>query len=130
MILILVNLSNKTDYNAKIKDVEDKIPSITNLTTNAFVTAVEDKKTNVNDLVKKVDYNEKIKDIESKYLTASDYNKFSNNILDAKITKKKKKKVNKSGLDEKIKNLAIKGEFKKLVTKVLLKAKQDKISKL
>ena len=92
MILILVNLSNKTDYNAKIKDVEDKIPSITNLTTNAFVTAVEDKKTNVNDLVKKVDYNEKIKDIESKYLTASDYNKFSNNILDAKITKKKKKK--------------------------------------
>ena len=92
MILILVNLSNKTDYNAKIKDVEDKIRSITNLTTNAFVTVVEDKKTNVNDLVKKVDYNEKIKDIESKYLTASDYNKFSNNILDAKITKKKKKK--------------------------------------
>ena len=44
MILILVNLSNKTDYNAKIKDVEDKIPSITNLTTNAFVTAVEDRK--------------------------------------------------------------------------------------
>ena len=61
---------------------------------------------NVRDLVKKTDYNAVIKDIENKYFSPSDYNKFTNNILDAKITGKKL--VNKSGLNEKIKTLAAK----------------------
>ena len=39
-------------------------------------------------------------------LTASDCNKFTNNMLDAKITAKKL--VNESGLNEKSKTLAIK----------------------
>ena len=43
MLLILVNLLNKTDYNAKIKGIEGKILSFTNLATNAAATAVEDK---------------------------------------------------------------------------------------
>ena len=47
-------LVNKTDYDAKIKDIEDKIPSIYNLTTTVALSAVE--KNNipkVSDLVKK-----------------------------------------------------------------------------
>ena len=46
-------LVNKTDYNAKIKDIENKLPNITNLATTAALTAVENKITNVIDLVKK-----------------------------------------------------------------------------
>ena len=33
------------------------------------------------------DYDSKISDIEGKYFTTSDYNKFTNDILDAKIKK-------------------------------------------
>ena len=44
---------NKTDYDAKNKDIEDKIPSVTNLATTTTVTAVENKITYINNLVKK-----------------------------------------------------------------------------
>ena len=44
---------NKTDYDAKIKDIEDKIPSIYNLTTTVALSAVENKIPKVSDLVKK-----------------------------------------------------------------------------
>ena len=43
---------NKTDYNSKKKDMEDKITSITYLATTAALTAVENKIPNVGDLVK------------------------------------------------------------------------------
>ena len=36
-----VHTSNKTDYNAKVKDIEDKIPSSTGLATTAAATAVK-----------------------------------------------------------------------------------------
>ena len=49
------------------------------------LTAVENRITNVSDLVKKIDYDVKIKIMEGKYFTASDYNKFTNKIIDAKI---------------------------------------------
>ena len=38
--------------------------------------------------MKKVYYDAKISDIESKYSTTSDYNKFTNKILNAKINEK------------------------------------------
>ena len=44
---------SKTDYKAKFKDVEDKIPSNTGLTTTTALTFNENKKKNVSDLVKK-----------------------------------------------------------------------------
>ena len=69
-----------------------------------------------------------MKDINDKNFTTSDYNKFTNNILDAKITTKKV--VNESGLNEKIKILATKEEIKRLVTKAELRAEQAKIVKL
>ena len=47
---------SKTDYNAEIKDIEDKIPSITNLVTNG-----ENKIPSISNLVKKADYDAKKK---------------------------------------------------------------------
>ena len=45
---------NKTDYDAKIKDIEDKIPSIYNLTATVALSAVEKNKIpKVSNLVKK-----------------------------------------------------------------------------
>ena len=90
-------LVNKTDYNVKTKDIEDKIPDITNLATTTALTNVENKISDVSDLVKKADYDAKIKDIKDKYLTTSDYNKFTNNIPDLKITAKRL--VDESGLN-------------------------------
>ena len=46
-------LVKKTDYNAKITKIEDKIPSICSLAINAALTAVENKIPNINRLVKK-----------------------------------------------------------------------------
>ena len=105
MLLILLKLVNKADYNAKVKDIKDKITGITNLatttglnakinevkgeipsvpglaTTPAF-TAVESKISERNTLVEKVNFDVKISDFEKNYFTTSDYNKFTNNILD------------------------------------------------
>ena len=39
-------------------------------------------------LVKKIDYDAKISKIEKKYVTNSDYNKFTSGILDAKMKQK------------------------------------------
>ena len=60
--------------------------------------------------------------MEYKYFTTSDYNKFTSNTLDAKITQ--------NNVLIKIKTLARKEETKALATKTELKVKQDKIVKL
>ena len=60
--LILVNL--KTDYNAKITDIESKIPSITGLATAAALNTIENKIPDISNLVKKADYDAKILDIK------------------------------------------------------------------
>ena len=46
-------LAKKTDLNAKITEIENKIPSITGLATNYALTAVENKIPNVSSLLKK-----------------------------------------------------------------------------
>ena len=66
------NLVNKTSCNAKIKDIEDKIPSITNLSLTSALTVIEKKILSVSNLVKKAGCAEKIKEFESKYFTKSD----------------------------------------------------------
>ena len=78
--------AEKSEYNAKMKNIEDKIPhvtnlatkttlkaklnpeipSITNLATNSCLTAVENKLPNVSNLVRKTDYNTKINKIRKK----------------------------------------------------------------
>ena len=60
MPLILAVLL-KMDYNAKIRDIEDKIPSNTGLATTTALNVVESKMSNVITLVKKADYDHKIK---------------------------------------------------------------------
>ena len=62
-----MDLLKKTDYNAKITETENKIPSITGLTTTAALTSVGNKKSSVSNLVKKTDCDTKLSGIESKY---------------------------------------------------------------
>ena len=65
----------KTDFNTKITEIENKIPSISGLATNSALTAVEDKIPNVSSLVKKTDYHTEIIEIEKK-LTDHDHGKY------------------------------------------------------
>ena len=46
------SIVKKTDYNAKITEIERKIPSISGLATNAALTAVENKIPDINSLVR------------------------------------------------------------------------------
>ena len=48
-----MDLLKKTDYNAKITDIESKIANISGLATNAALSAVEHKIPDVSSLVKK-----------------------------------------------------------------------------
>ena len=69
------NLVKKTDYMAKITEIENKIPDVSNLATKTALTTVEDKIPDTSNLVKKSDYNTKIFDIENnvKKLQAYDF---------------------------------------------------------
>ena len=73
--------------NTKIKEVDDKIPEFSGL-------------------VKKTDYDAKISEMEGKQFTNSDYNKFTNDILDAKI--KQKELLNKSDISNFVKKFRLK----------------------
>ena len=84
----ITNLGTSTTLNAKINEVKSEIPSITNLATTAALTTVENKIPNVCDLVKKADYDAKISEMEKKYFTTSHYGKFMSNTFDAKMTQK------------------------------------------
>ena len=56
--------------------LKTKIPNTTNLvTTTTALTAVENKISNVSNLVKKTDYNKKITEIENKIATDHDHDK-------------------------------------------------------
>ena len=68
-------LVKKTDYNAKITELESKILSISGLATNAALTAVEHKIPHVISLVQKTDYDTKISEIEKK-LTDHNHDKY------------------------------------------------------
>ena len=57
------------------------------------MTAVENKITDVSNLVKKTDYDAEILYIKSKYFTSADYNKFTSEKLDLKT--KQKQLINK-----------------------------------
>ena len=61
----------KKHLNAKITEIEGKIPSITGLATNSALTAVENKIPDVSGLVTKIDYDAKVSNIEKK---VSDHN--------------------------------------------------------
>ena len=94
-------LVNKTDYDAKIKDIEDEIPSITDLATTGALTAVKKKIPTVNTFAKKAYYDENYQKLRKTILpyllsiihvitmTILPYhNKCMNNMLDSKIKSK------------------------------------------
>ena len=72
----------KTDYNAKITEIE---PSNNGLVTTAALTIVRNKTLDVSNIFKKTNYDTKVSDIESEYSTAADYNKFTRDIFADKI---------------------------------------------
>ena len=65
--MLPVWLKKKTDFNTKVTEIEDEIPSTTGLATNSELTAVENKIPDVSSLVKKTDYNTKISEFEKNY---------------------------------------------------------------
>ena len=60
------NVIKKTDYNAKITEIEGKILDISNLARITALNTIENKIPNTSGLVKKTDYNTKITEIEGK----------------------------------------------------------------
>ena len=84
-----MNLLKKSGYNAKINELENKIPSISGLVTTSALTAVENKVPSVGDLVKKTDYDTKIRELEKKiadrkhgkYITTLKFNKLTAEIF-------------------------------------------------
>ena len=89
------------------------------------MTAVENKVSNVINLIIKTDYDAKMSDIENKSFTKSDYNKFRQNILDVKV--KEKELMDKSALPGYINNADLNKKVSTLAMKVDLKSEQDKI---
>ena len=61
----------KIDYNAKVTEIENKIPDRSNLATKTALTAVENKMPDTSGLIKKTDYNAKITDLQNKTLDIS-----------------------------------------------------------
>ena len=84
---------NNGDKNAKVDEIESKIPNITDLATNSELTAIENIIPNVSSLVKKTDYDAKILDIENKvtnhdhdkYITTSEFNKLTTENFKARL---------------------------------------------
>ena len=125
-------LIKKTDLNAKITEIEGKIPIITSLATNSALTAVENKIPDVSSLVRKTDYNTKISDIEKKvsnhnhekYITTPEYNTLVARVFNARlaqvdlVTKTdfdvRLQNLNKKIKSNKTKNLLVETELKKL----------------
>ena len=93
---MLVAWLKKTDFNAKISEVEGKIPSISGLATSSALTAVENKTPDVCSLVKKTDYNTKVSDIErkitdhdhDKYITTPEFNTMAASAFNARLAVK------------------------------------------
>ena len=69
------DITNPT-LNAKTNDLKNEIPSIINLATTTALTAVKNKISNVSNLVKKTDYNTKISGIENNVTTDHDHDKY------------------------------------------------------
>ena len=115
-----IGLFKKTDCNAKITEIEGKIPSISGLAITTALTAVENKIPDVSNLVKKTDYNTKIDEIKKKitdhnydkYITIAELNKlttenFVTRLAQANLASKSDiaNSVNKTDFNEELKNL-------------------------
>ena len=87
------NLATKTNLNTKINEVKNEIPSITGLATTSALTAVENKIPSISNLVKKTDYDAKVEEVENKMIN-----------------------LNRKIVPNKTKDISIENELKKLKT--------------
>ena len=71
----ITNLTTKITLNAKINEVTGEIPGINNLAATTALTAIENKIPNVSNLVKKTDYTTKLNETENK-VTDHSYDKY------------------------------------------------------
>ena len=120
-----------TVLNTKIGKVEKKtdVGGLVNTTVlNAKIAEVENKIPDFSDLVKKTDSNGKISEIEAKYFTTFDYYKFTNKILETR--KKEKGLIDKSSISNFVKNADWNTKLATVATKGELKAEQGQILKL
>ena len=87
------DLVKKTDFNAKVTEIEGKKPSISGLATNRALTAIENKIPDVSSLVKKTDYNTKISESENKvnyhnhdkYITTPEFNTLAADVFKVRL---------------------------------------------
>ena len=101
-------LVKKVGCNAKISEIEGKIPSISSLAMMSALTAVENKIPSISTLVKKTDYNTKISEIEKKitdhnhdkYFTTLEFNNLAAAVSDARL--KQVTLVTKTDFDTKV----------------------------
>ena len=84
------NLVSKTILNTKMNEVKNEIPSITGLATTSALTTVENKIPSISNLVKKTDYDTKIGEIENKMVSLN-IKIFSNKTKDIAIENELKK---------------------------------------
>ena len=117
---------------AKLTELEKRIPNISNLETNAALATVENKISDVSNLVKKTDHNTKVTEIENKlnnhnhdkYIDTSEFNKLAANVFNARlaqanlITKTdfdaKLSSLNRKITQNKTKHLLVENELNKL----------------
>ena len=69
------NLARKSLLNTKINEFKNEIPSITGLATTSALTAVENKIPDTSNFVKKTDFNPKVTEIEKK-ITDHNHDKY------------------------------------------------------
>ena len=119
---------------AKLTELKNKIPDISNLATKTALSAVENKIPSVSNLANKTNYNTKIPDIENKlnnhnhdkYINTSEFNKLVADVFNARlaqgnlITKTdfdtKLSSLNREITENKTKYLLVENELKKLKT--------------
>ena len=125
------DLAKKTDLNATITEIQNKIPSITGLATNSALTGIENKIPNVGGLVKKTDYDTKISEIEKKvsdhnhdkYVTTPEFNNLAAGVFTARLAQAdlvtktdcdtKLQDISKRITSNKTKHLLVENELKK-----------------
>ena len=105
------NLVKKLDYNTKVSEIEDKIPSISGLVTTSALTTVENEIPSVNNLVIKTDYDTKISELEKKftdhnhdkYITTLEFNKLTAENFPARLAQANL--ITKTDFDSKLSSL-------------------------
>ena len=101
------------DFNAKVTEIEGKIPIISGLATNLALTDVENKIVDVNSLAKRTDYNTKISEIENKvnnhnhgkYITTPEFNTLAADVFKARLAAQTDL-IRKPELDSKLKEIS------------------------